>query len=204
MSLFMTQVACSIFGIRSEENPQYTVVVQEGDKEIRSYSKYIIAKTSMKDDSDASRREAFKVLAGYIFGANEKKQSLSMTAPVTQRNSPESESISMTAPVSSSRLENGWVMTFMMPSKYTREDLPAPKDSRVQFEDVPPKLLGAIRYSGLGQSQTNFDKSKELRSWIQAQQKYKIVSEPIRAGYDPPWTLPFLRRLEIMFELSPL
>ena len=204
MGLSLTQAACSIVGIRSEENPKYEVLIKDGDKEIRSYSSYIIAKTSMKDDSDKSRSEAFRVLAGYIFGANEKKQSLAMTAPVTQKSAPTSESISMTAPVSTSASGNSWVMTFMMPSKYTLKDLPTPKDSRVQFEEVPAKLVGVLRYSGLGRASTNQLKANELRSWLTTQQKYKIESAPIRAGYDPPWTLPFFRRLEMMFELSPL
>ena len=204
MGITLTQVACSIVGIRSEENPKYDVLVKDGDKEIRAYSSYIIAKTTMKDDSDASRSEAFRVLAGYIFGANEKKQSLAMTAPVTQKSAPQSESISMTAPVSSSRSEKGWVMTFMMPSKYALQDLPTPKDPRVQFEEVPARHLAALRYSGLGRAATNQKKSEELRAWLATQQGYKIVSDPIRAGYDPPWTLPFFRRLEIMFELNPL
>jgi len=204
MGISVTQVACSIFGIRSEENPKYEILVQDGDKEIRSYSSYIIAKTSMKDDSDASRNEAFRVLAGYIFGGNQKKQSLSMTAPVTQRNSSESESISMTAPVLSARAGQGWVMTFMMPSKYRLQDLPIPNDPRVQFEDVPAKIFATVRYSGLGRARSNLKKSEELRAWLATQKKYRIVSEPIRAGYDPPWTLPFFRRLEMMLELSPL
>ena len=204
MAISVTQTACSILGIRSEENPKYEVLIKDGDKEIRAYSSFIIAKTSMKDDSDASRSEAFRVLAGYIFGANEKKQSLAMTAPVTQKTSPTSESISMTAPVSSSASAEGWIMTFMMPSKYSLKDLPTPKDSRVQFEEVPPKVVGVLRYSGLGRASTNQLKAEELRSWIGTQQKYKIESAPIRAGYDPPWTLPFFRRLEMMFELSPL
>jgi hypothetical protein len=204
MGISLTQVACSILGIRSEENPKYEVLVKEGDKELRSYASYIVAKTSMKDDSDASRSEAFRVLAGYIFGGNEKKQSLSMTAPVTERSEPQSESISMTAPVSSSRSQEGWIMTFMMPSKYQLAELPKPKDSRVQFEVVPAKLIATLRYSGLGRTSTNQQKAIELRQWVDAMKKYRIVSDPIRAGYDPPWTLPFLRRLEIMFELNPL
>lgn len=204
MGLSITQAACSILGIRSEENPKYEVLTKERNKEIRSYSSYIIAKTSMKDDSDTSRREAFRVLAGYIFGSNEKKQSLAMTAPVTQKNVSTSETISMTAPVSTSSSENGWIMTFMMPSKYALKDLPVPKDSRVQFEEVPAKVVGVLRYSGLGRDSTNQSKAEELRAWLATQQKYRISSPPIRAGYDPPWTLPFLRRLEMMFELSPL
>jgi hypothetical protein len=79
MSLSLTQVACSVVGIRSAETPKYEVLLKENNKEIRAYSSYVIAKTLMKDDSDQSRSEAFRLIAGYIFGGHEKKQSNSMT-----------------------------------------------------------------------------------------------------------------------------
>ncbi len=202
MSLSLTQVACSVVGIRSAETPEYEVLLKENNKEIRAYSSYVIAKTLMKDDSDQSRSEAFRVIAGYIFGGNEKKQSISMTAPVVQKSAVSSEKISMTVPVSQKQGAKGLEMTFMMPSKYKMSDLPKPNDVRVTFQEIPAQTIGAIRYSGLGSTKTNSQKTAELRKWILLQSKYKINSEAIRAGYDPPWTLPFLRRLEMMFELS--
>lgn len=202
MAISLSQVACSVFGIRSEENPKYEVLFQEENKEIRLYAPYVIAKTPMKDDSNQSRNEAFRVLAGYIFGGNEKKQSLSMTAPVTRQASKVSETISMTAPVTQQKSGEDLFMTFMMPSKYKIADLPIPRDNRIAFEEVPSKLIGSIRYSGLGRSRTNKEKETQLKEWILAQGKYQILSEPIWAGYDPPWTIPFLRRLEMMFEIK--
>jgi hypothetical protein len=194
-----TQVACSVFGIRSEENPKYEVIAVDGDKEIRSYAPYIVAKTTIKGDFKNAQSAAFRVLAGYIFGANEKKQSITMTAPVVQSKAEKGEKLDMTAPVVQSKSDDGWQMAFMMPSKYKLEDLPTPNDKRIQFEKVPAKIMGAIRYSGRGLEATNAEKANELKSWLVANGQYEITSEPQYAGFDPPWTLPLFRKNEMLF-----
>jgi hypothetical protein len=202
MGISILLAGCSLFGIRTEETPKYEVLNSEGDKEIRSYAKFIIAKTTVKGEFKEAQGEAFRVLAGYIFGDNEKKQNISMTAPVMQEPVRSSEKISMTAPVLQSPTENGWVMAFMMPSAYSLADLPKPKDERISFEEIPAKLVGVVRYSGLGKQNRNLEKANELKTWLEASGKHKIISEPSFAGYDPPWTLPFLRRNEMMYEIE--
>ncbi|MCU0843715.1 MAG: heme-binding protein, partial [Spirochaetes bacterium] len=201
MGIALFQMSCSVFGIRSEETPKYEILVSEGNKEIRSYSGYIVAKTTVKGDFRDAQGEAFRILAGYIFGGNEKKQKISMTAPVMQEKSPTSENLSMTAPVVQSPTEGGWVMTFMMPSGYKLADLPTPKDKRVEFEEVNPKIYGVIRYSGLGRQSTNEEMANELQAWLKTNGQYEVVAGPSYAGYDPPWTIPFFRRNEMMYEL---
>lgn len=196
----LTQTACSVFGIRSEETPSYKVLLQEDQKEIRSYESYVVAKTVIKGDYGKAQSEGFRILAGYIFGSNEKKQNISMTAPVVQKN--ESERISMTAPVSQIAEGDSWVMTFMMPSQYKLTDLPTPKDSRVILEEIPAKTIASLRYSGGRGVKRNSQKAEELREWLKSKNQYSIVSGPSTAGYDPPWTLPFLRRNEVHFEIK--
>lgn len=200
VGISVSQLACSVFGIRSEETPKYQVLVKDGDFEIRSYSPYVVAKTVVKGEFDQVQEEAFRRLAGYIFGANEKKQSLSMTAPVVQK---ESQKIAMTAPVVQSPSEDGWEMTFMMPSQYKLEDLPKPNDPQVLFEQVPAKLFAVIRYSGSRKKGVNDMKAADLKEWLGRQPNYEITAGPNFAGYDPPWTLPWFRRNEMMFELLP-
>lgn len=202
MGISVLSMSCSVFGIRSEETPKYEVLHSEGDKEIRSYAGYIVAKTTVKGEFKEVQGEAFRTLAGYIFGDNEKKQKLQMTAPVRQEKSSTSEKLAMTAPVVQSPTEDGWVMTFVMPSEYKMADLPTPKDKRVTLEEVPAKIMGVIRYSGLGRPGTNAEKAKQLKAWLITQEKYEVSAEPSYAGYDPPWALPFLRRNEMMFELK--
>lgn len=202
MAISFVQVSCSVFGIRSEENPKYQVLSQSDDKEIRSYSPYVIAKTVVKGDFKEAQGHAFRILAGYIFGDNAKKQSISMTAPVLQSKPSESEKISMTAPVVQTQSGDGWQMSFMMPSKYKISDLPAPNDNRVHFEEVPAKIVGVIRYSGRGLPSTNAEKAEDLKNWIVTDGKYEIVSSVSYAGYDPPWTIPIFRKNEMMYELK--
>jgi hypothetical protein len=195
------QAACSVVGIRSEETPNYKVLLTEGNKEIRSYSSYIVAKTTVKGEFRESQSEAFRILAGYIFGKNEKKQKLSMTAPVVQSQKSESEKLSMTAPVVQTASTDGWTMTFMMPSKYKLEELPTPTDNRVTFEVVPEKLMAVIRYSGVSRDSLNNEMSNELSQWLGLKSEYTVASGPSFAGYDPPWTIPFFRRNEAMIDL---
>lgn len=203
MLLALLQAGCSVFGIRTEETPKYEVLFKQDDKEIRAYSSYIVARTQVKGEFKEAQNEAFRILAGYIFGKNEQKQKISMTAPVVQEASAQSEKIAMTAPVvMQAPSAAGWEMTFMMPSKYKISDLPRPKDERIQFEEIPAQTIAVIRYSGFGSESTNNKKAQELQSWITEQKKYEAVSGPSWAGYDPPWTIPFLRRNEMMITLK--
>lgn len=198
------QSACSMFGIRSEETPAFEVLAKDDNKEVRSYSSYIVAKTVVEGDYRSAQRQGFKILASYIFGENETKQNISMTAPVVQEQGSRSEKISMTAPVSQEPQEGGWVMTFMMPSKYSLETLPKPKDPRILLEQVPAKTIASVRFSGGRGEKKNAEKAEELRKWIELQRVYKIIKGPSSAGYDPPWTIPWFRRNEVHFEVAPL
>lgn len=201
MFLTIFNAGCSLFGIHHYETPEYKVLLKEGNKEIRRYQPYIVAKTTVKGDFDEAQGTAFRILAGYIFGDNEKKQKIAMTGPVVQKTTPESEKIAMTGPVVQRPGEEGWVMTFMMPSAYTLQNLPEPKDKRVRFEVIPSKVLAAIRYSWYGTKSRNEENTRELQDWLAGLNEYKAVSSPMYAGYNPPWTLPFFRHNEMMIEV---
>ena len=200
--LSLTQVGCSIFGSRSEETPQYEVVLKDGDKEIRRYRSYIVAKTEVQGEYKEAQNAAFRILADYIFGNNRAQAKIAMTAPVEQREAATSEKIAMTAPVEQTKSERGWVMTFMMPSKYTAETLPEPNDPRVQFEKIEAKMVAVIQYSGSRSEKANQEKADQLKSWVQTLKAYDIVSASRSAGYDPPWTLPPFRRNEMHFDVK--
>jgi hypothetical protein len=198
----LIQAGCSVVGIRSEENPKYDLVLVRDNKEIRSYSSLILARTKVKGEFKEAQNKAFRILAGYIFGANEKKENISSSTPVTRIEASESEKIAMTAPVFQHHSDDGWTMSFMMPSKYSLTDLPKPKDNRIFFEEMAPKIFGVIRFSGRWKESTNEEMAKILKDWIKENEKYEMASEPIFAAYDPPWTIPFLRRNEILIELK--
>ena len=202
MLLAIFNAGCSVFGIRNYEMPEYQVVLKEDGKEIRHYAPYIVAKTMVKGDFKEAQGAAFRILAGYIFGDNVKRQKIPMTAPVLQKTTEESEKLPMTAPVLQSPSDEGWEMSFIMPSTYTMEDLPTPKDERIRFETIPERYIAALRYTWVGNKDRNEKKAGELQQWITGLNDFEAVSLPVYAGYDPPWTLPFLRRNEVMIEVK--
>ncbi len=192
---------CSLFGKGSEEQPSYTIVVKENNKEIRKYESQIVAKTTVRGSFKDAQSEGFRILAGYIFGKNKSNQKIAMTAPVVQKS--ESEKISMTAPVVISPNDNKtWTMTFSMPSKFTLETLPVPIDERIIIEKVDGKLVAALTFSGFWNETKNAEKGLELTEWMKGFKEYQLTSPPMFAGYNPPWTLPFLRRNEMLIELK--
>jgi len=190
---------CSVVGIRTTEEPKFRVIESDGDFEVRQYEGYLVAKTTVDADYEESTSKGFKRLANYIFGDNVKQESISMTAPVMQEK--ESESLAMTAPVIREMKEGNWEMKFVMPSEYTMATLPKPIDSLVILDEEPEKKVAVTRYSGF-MSEEKFESNKNrLLKWID-EKGYTPVSAPVSAGYDPPWTIPFLRRNEVMVEIK--
>lgn len=198
MSLFIS--SCSLFGIQKEEGPDYKVLDKRGDFEVREYSSYIIAKVTVTGDYDNSSGEAFRILAGYIFGKNKGQKDIAMTAPVQIEK--KSEKIAMTSPVVMSQSEGKFTMSFSMPKEYTLESLPEALDSRIIFEKVESHIIGSHKFSGLSSRKKNNLKAKELRDWIRDLNKYKLTEGHLFAGYNPPWTLPFLKRNEVHIRLN--
>ena len=197
---------CSVFGIRTSEELKYHVVSKSGDFEIREYQPYISAVASMQGPYDAVQGKLFRLLAGYIFGKNSTDSKIAMTAPVQTK--PEakdsSEKIAMTAPVIMKPGSKGvWKMAFSMPSKYTLQSLPKPLDSNITLVEVPAKRFAVIRFTGSYDNlKKRNNKVNELSKWLSTQSQYKKISEPVFAGYDPPFTLPFLRRNEVLIEIK--
>lgn len=191
---------CSLFGIQSEESPKYNVLVKEGNFEIRQYSPYIVAKTTIKGNYKNSSGDAFRILAGYIFGKNKTKQQISMTAPVEMKQ--QSQTIAMTSPVEMQQNSDSFTMTFSMPSEFTMENLPEPIDERIKFEQVPTKIVASYQFTWLLSKERNEKKVAELREWLKKHPNYTAELNYSYAGYNPPWTIPFLRRNEVHIELQ--
>ncbi len=92
-------------------------------------------------------------------------------------------------------------MTFVMPTKYILETLPRPLDPLVEISMISPKRVATIRFSGLMNKKKFVRYSTELSNWIESN-GYTAVSPPRSAGYNPPWTLPPLRRNEIHIDIE--
>jgi effector-binding domain-containing protein len=177
------------------EEAKYSVVLKEGDLELRRYEPQIVAETIVEGDFDEVGNEAFRRLFGYISGKNRKNQPIPMTAPVSQEK--EGEKIPMTAPVNQERRGDQWSITFLMPSQYTMQTLPEPVDDRVHLREVPERLTAAITYSGTW-SRKRYELHKEkLLEWMRDKQ-LEQTGEPVYARYNPPFTLWFMRRNEVL------
>lgn len=183
------------------EEPAFSVVVQEGAFEVRDYPAFVVAEVSVAGDRDEASNAGFRLLAGYIFGGNTRRQSIAMTAPVVQERAT-SETIAMTAPVTQSGSDGAWVVRFVMPSSYTLETLPTPNDARVRLVPVPPQRFAVVRFSGLAQPGDVERRTASLRTFLERRQ-LRITTGPVSlARYDPPWTPWFMRRNEVWIAIE--
>lgn len=180
------------------ETPDYEVLRKSGDIEIRVYNPMIVAEAAVEGERDEAINRGFRIIADYIFGNNLSSDEVAMTAPVTQQSS---ESISMTAPVTQQSEGAFWNVRFVMPKNYTMETLPEPVNPEVVLIAVPAKRFAAIRFSGFANQDSLDRHTAQLREYI-AEQNLASINTPQYAFYNAPWTLPFMRRNEVMIEIA--
>ncbi len=193
----MLVAGCSMFGIRDgTESPSYEVVGMVGEAEIRQYAPRIAAQTIVEGAEEPARSAGFRKVAGYIFGGNRTRADIAMTAPVVQSAAPSRE-IAMTAPVVAQAAGEGkWAIRFIMPAQYTMATLPEPLDAAVTLVSVPAETMAVIRFTGSRSAAAMADGRGRLRQAL-AGSAWTMVGDPVDWFYDPPWTLPFLRRNEV-------
>jgi len=189
--------SCVTVGI---EKSKYAVVEKQGKFEIRQYEPQIVAETIVDAGFEDASNVAFRRLFDYISGDNRKKESIKMTAPVSQKS--ESEKISMTAPVNQQRSEGKYAVSFLMPGKYTMETLPEPLDTNVTLREVPARKIAAVRYSGTWSRKGYESHRNQLEEFIGEKKLTKTGEEAIWARYDPPFQLWFLRRNEVLIPIE--
>jgi effector-binding domain-containing protein len=186
-------------GIRNSEEAPYSLLSEAGNIQIRLYPPVLVAETVIDASYEDSGSIGFNRLAGYIFGGNVQKEKMAMTAPVLRESA--SENIAMTAPVMQQKKGEQWVMTFVMPSSYTLETLPTPLDDKVVIKQMPAKKVAVLTYSGSLNQESITENSKVLLEWL-AQNHFKALSASRSAAFDPPWTLPILRRNEVHVDVE--
>jgi hypothetical protein len=201
MASGMALVSCSAFGIREgTEEPRYTVLGVPNGLEIRGYGPRIAAETTIAADEESARNDGFRRLAGYIFGGNRAKASIDMTVPVTQQ---KSQPIAMTAPVGQARGADGqWVIRFYMPATWTMQTLPVPENPAVTLVEVPGETMAVLRFTGLRGADAIAARQAELLERLEST-AWKPIGPPLTWFYDPPWTIPFLRRNEVAVPVAP-
>jgi hypothetical protein len=165
----------------ASETPEYKVVRTDGKFEIRDYPALTVATTPMSADG---MNGGFGQLFRFITGSNEAAEKIEMTAPVL---------------INTSKGQR--TMSFIMPKKTVEKGVPKPSGDTVTLGKVEPARLAVFRFSG-GRSTKNEEAAiGKLKGWLDAQ-KIAGQGEPVFAYYDPPWTLPFLRRNEVMIRIN--
>lgn len=164
--------------------PKYNVIKSDNNIEIREYPQLIIAEVTVSGDRYKSINDGFRILANYIFGDNDRKQKIAMTAPVQQLKN-----------------NDAWIIRFIMPEEFNLSSLPAPSNENIRFEISKAKKYIVIRFSGFNSDSNIESHTKNLLQYIE-KNNIKTTGTPILAFYNPPWILPFLRRNEILIALQ--
>lgn len=187
--------------VMATEEPKYELIEKSGDFELRQYHPMLIAEVLVEGNMDQASSKGFRLIADYIFGNNVTKTGdsgkIKMTAPVTIE--PKSEKISMTVPVTLENISDKWRVTFVMPSKYTLNTIPSPNNKRVILREIPARQVAILRFSGFANETNTAENTQDLLKWMDKRDLIPIGSTEL-ARYNPPWTLPFLRRNEIIAE----
>ena len=179
---FVSQLIMS-FQSDKIETPKYTVLKKYGEFEIRQYDSMIIAQTILPSSSyDASSSMGFRRVASYIFGGNDKNESISMTAPVFME------------------MGDNTKMAFVMPKNYKLEALPKPNSLDVQLIVIEPKKYAVIKFSGYASDEKIKEKSQELQNLISREKLTKVGTFQY-LGYNPPWKV-IGRKNEIAVEIN--
>lgn len=165
------------------EKYPYKVVKNYGDFEIRAYEASLF--TSVKLSSNTYKEtssKGFSILAGYIFGGNNKNEKIAMTSPVAMT------------------IDDATTMMFLVPKKYTKETLPKPNNDDIEFTEMPAKKVAAITFNGWA----NDDKIKDYKEKLRAvldKNRIKYTANFYFLGYNAPFEL-LNRKNEVIVELE--
>lgn len=196
----IVESALSTVGVRTVEEPHYIRRSLTDAVEIREYGPRIAAETTVSGEKQSALTTGFRRLAGYIFGGNHRDTQIAMTAPVGQQRTG-GDDIAMTAPVAQSGSdEDGWTVRFFMPSKWSMETLPGPDDEHVRLVTVPAQTVAVLRFTGDRGPEAVAARTGELLEVLR-DRDIEPTGEPAAWFYDPPWTLPFARRNEVVIQI---
>ena len=169
-------------GRKNIESYSYQVVKKYKDFEIRNYeaSLFTTVKLSSKGYKDTSRK-GFSILAGYIFGDNDKNKKIAMTSPVAMS------------------LEDSATMMFMVPREFDKKTLPKPNQSQINFVEEPAKKIAAISFTGWANDE-KIEKYQEKLKLVLETENISYTNQFYFFGYNPPYEI-FNRKNEVIVEL---
>ena len=184
------------------EEPEFKLILEEAEFQIREYDPKIIAQVEVEGDFDEASSRGFKLLADYIFGNNlldGASKKISMTTPVEM--TPLAENLLMTSSVMDDQINNKWSINFVMPQEYTLDTLPKPNNPQVNIIEVHKEKYAVIVFSGLVRESSYAEKAELLSNYLEENGLKQQGAIKI-ARYNPPWTLPFFRRNELMVKID--
>ena len=202
--------ACAMFGGTAAEEPPYRVAVADGDIEVRQYDGYAVAWTTAPGAFDEAVRIGFRRLFDYITGANVSASDIEMTAPVltepermdsaTLVAAPRREAEEEAQPTLAGAGISGWSIGFILPSGYTAATAPLPERADIVLNDVAARCVASVRFSGTLGNEAGEAERQSLARWLDAR-GLEHAGDWQLAGYNPPWTIPMLRRNEVLVTL---
>jgi hypothetical protein len=179
-------IALQIFALKSQRNIEtypYTVSKKYDKFEVRDYEASLFTSVKLStNEYDKGSGQGFSVLAGYIFGGNDKKEKIAMTSPVVMT------------------MEDSMTMMFMVPKKYKKETLPRPDQERIEFKEEPAKTIAAITFGGWSNDEKIEKYKKELKAALDAE-GIAYTNQFYVLGYNAPYEF-FNRKNEIIVELE--
>jgi len=198
-----TGVALSFFLIGASlamatEEPSYRVTEKDEPFEIREYPPLIVAQVEVPGDLSEASSAGFRLIANYIFGNNISVRGGGLTTA-----EPVPEKIAMTVPVIAEGKgdQKTWLIQFVMPKQYTMDTLPKPNNPQVKLLAVGPQKLAVIRFTGFVSDDKVQEKTAELMAWIKSRNELPL-GNPRLARYNPPWSIPWMRRNEILIPIQ--
>ncbi len=185
-TVFLAFVAVQIYAMSSQKNIEtypYTIKKKYDQFEVRTYEATLFTSVKLPTKTyKESSSKGFSILAGYIFGGNDKNEKIAMTSPV-----------SMT-------LDDSMTMMFMVPRNLKKESLPKPNQSQIEFKEVPEKTVAAITFGGWANDEKIEEYKNKLIENLDAE-GISYTNKFYFLGYNAPFET-INRKNEVIVELS--
>ena len=167
------------------EAPLYNIELSDSKFQLRNYDSFITTQVAIHGDQNEALRKGFRPLVRFIGAKERSTEKISMTVPVMQEKTSS---------------DGTWLVSFSMPSKYTLNDLPKPRNGNLKQKRVPKKIMAVIKFNGRATQELLERKEIELRNWI-ASQDLLIVGLVHYYFYNDPITPGIFRRNEVLLEV---
>ena len=169
------------------ETPEYKLLKKSGSFEVREYAPMVIARTLVDADFKEATSTGFRRVANYIFGGNNKRMEIAMTAPVISN-----------SPID---VKDSYEIAFVMPKSHNIEILPEPDNFNVQVLERNLGQVAVISFGGWASKSRVERYHNKLKEWV-VKENYNLKGNFMIAQYNSPWILPPFRHNEIMVQVD--